>query len=262
MFSMKHKIVAAVTTKNEEWIIAKTLRVLTKFCHKIVILDDDSSDKTESICKRFKKVDFIKRKSDNLLETGMSATAKAELLYYALVHKPDYVLMLDADETPTRNFIKFFKKIDPKINAFRPRMINLYKDEEHYRTDSFKTSHGININHNPFVLENPWRKTVLLKVDEDFTYTYDSKHSIGSVSKYHPLPGNIEDPVVETEDFYILHYGRLSKAYTSGEKDKCYAKVEHEAGRGEYEDRLKHHELCRTGGTPVYEKCDPKWFWK
>jgi len=261
MFSIKHSVVAAIPTKNEEWIIKNTLDVLSKFCDKIVILDDNSSDNTADICKSFEKVDFIVRDSDNLLETGMSGSGKAELLHYALQHDPQYILMLDADELPTPNILHFINNIDPNINAFSPRMINLYKDENHYRVDSFVTSHGVNINHNPFS-ENPWRKTVLLKVDKNFTYEYDSRNAIGGVSKYHPLPGNIPDPIIETDDFYIIHYGRLSESYTSGFKDRYYAEVEHKAGRGSYEDRLKHHQLCRTGGTPVYEACDPEWFWK
>jgi hypothetical protein len=140
-------------------------------------------------------------------------------------------------------------------------MINLYKDRNHYRTDSFVTSHGVNINHNPF--SNPcWRKTALLKVEKDFKYFYEKDAAIGGVSKYHPLPGNIPSPVVDTEGFYIMHYGKLNEKYTSGEKHKTYAKIEEQAGRGSYENRFSHHELCRKEGSPVYKKCDSEWFWK
>ena len=50
----------------------KTLNILSKFCDKIVILDDNSSDKTEEICKSFEKVEFIKRFQKCII-TGMSA---------------------------------------------------------------------------------------------------------------------------------------------------------------------------------------------
>ena len=42
-----------LTTKNEEWIVGKTLKVLSIFCDKIIILDDNSSDKTKEICESF-----------------------------------------------------------------------------------------------------------------------------------------------------------------------------------------------------------------
>ena len=82
------KLIAALTAKNEEWIIGKTLSVLTKFCDKIVILDDNSNDKTEEICKSFDNVEFIKRYSKNVLDTGMSALGKTELFNYIIEYNP------------------------------------------------------------------------------------------------------------------------------------------------------------------------------
>ena len=196
----------------------------------------------------------------------MSGRGKADLLAKVLDYDPDYVLMLDADEIPTPNIVEFLDNIDSTINAFSVRMINLYKDRNHYRTDSFVTSHGININHNPF--SNPcWRKTVLLKADsvkEVGNYRYQDK-AIGSVSKYHPLPENIPSPVIDTEGFYIMHYGKLNEKYTSGEKHKSYARIEEQAGTsmwGSYENIFEHHETCRKEGVPTYEECKSDWFWK
>ena len=59
---MKYNVVAAITTKNEEWIINKTLSVLIKFCDKIVILDDNSEDNTKEVCLSFDKVEWNARK--------------------------------------------------------------------------------------------------------------------------------------------------------------------------------------------------------
>jgi glycosyltransferase involved in cell wall biosynthesis len=257
---MNYKIVAAVPTKNEETIIGKTLETLSKLCAKIVILDDDSTDNTFDICKSFDKVDFISGNSDNILETGMSGIGKTRLLSRAVDHCPDYILMLDADEIPTPNIMEFFNNIDRSINGFSVRMINLQGDENHYRTDSFVTSHGVNINHNPFS-ENAWRKTVLMKVDKNISYMYDTGRVIGGVSKYHPLPGNIPNPVINTEDFFIIHYGKISNSYISGEKDIAYAQVESKAGIDSFEKRVDHHRRCRTEGVPIYEKCKSEWFW-
>ena len=60
------KLIAALTTKNEDWIIEKTLSILTKFCDKIIILDDSSEDNTENICKSFNKVEWHLRKKETI----------------------------------------------------------------------------------------------------------------------------------------------------------------------------------------------------
>ena len=55
---MKHKVVAGVRTKDEEWIIEKTLAALQNFCHKVVVYDDNSIDKTKEMCNSFDVVDW------------------------------------------------------------------------------------------------------------------------------------------------------------------------------------------------------------
>ena len=153
------KLIAALTTKNEEWIIGKTLKILSIFCDTIVILDDNSNDKTEEICKSFEKVEWnVRKKRDNIWERN-EAEGLNECFHLAAKHNPDYILMLDADEIPTPNFIKFFNNINDTINAWNVRFINLQKDEFHYRKDNFTTETGVNIQHNPF-LANGWRKTI------------------------------------------------------------------------------------------------------
>jgi len=257
------KLVCGIPTKNEEWIIGKTLSVLTKFCDKIVILDDNSNDKTEEICKSFDNVEFIKRYSENVLDTGMSALGKTELFNHIIKYNPEYILMLDADEIPTPSFIDFFNNIDESVNCWSVRFINLFKNENHYRTDNFYTQTGTKIVNNPF-LNNGWRKHILLKYNKNFNYSYNEEKIIGGISNHHPLPEIMPEPIKNTEDFYIIHYGKIALQYISGEKDKRWAKIEAAANHGTYEERIIHHFLCRTGSGPngpEYEKCPKEWFW-
>ena len=58
---MKYKIVACIPSKNEEFIIDKVLKVLSKFCYKIIVNDDNSTDRTQEICKSYEKVDLLIR---------------------------------------------------------------------------------------------------------------------------------------------------------------------------------------------------------
>ena len=59
---MKYKIVACIPAKNEEYCIDKVLKALSTFCFKIIVNDDNSTDKTQEICKTFPKVDLMVRK--------------------------------------------------------------------------------------------------------------------------------------------------------------------------------------------------------
>lgn len=256
------KIVAALTTKNEDWIIEKTLSVLNIFCDKIIILDDNSDDNTEKICKSFEKVEWtVRKKRDNIWDRK-EAEGLHECFTLATKHNPDYILMLDADEIPTPNIVNFLKNIDSSYNAFTIRMINLQPDEKHYRVDKFITELGSRQNHDPFA-PNSWRKTVLIKYDKNFNYTYNFNIQKGGTSKYHPAPQNLQN-VKFIDDFYVIHYGKLNEKYISGEKDKFYALIESHNGQGTYEDRLKHHYLCRIGSGPngpELKTCLKDWFW-
>ena len=72
------------------------------------------------------------------------------------------------------------------------------------------------------------------------------------------------EPIKNTEDFYIIHYGKLDPRYISGKKDKRYAEIEVAAGKGTMRERLMHHYLCRTGSGPIgeeYVECPKEWFW-
>ena len=63
---MKYKIVACIPAKNEEFCIEKVLKVLSLFCYKIIVNDDNSTDKTQDICKKFEKVHLLIRRKPTI----------------------------------------------------------------------------------------------------------------------------------------------------------------------------------------------------
>ena len=253
------KLVAGLTSKNEEWIIGKTLGILSRFCDEIVVLDDGSTDKTVEICKSFDKVILNHRKQRENIWDRKEAEGLNELFNLCGSRKPDYILMLDSDEIPTPSILSFLKKISDTdnndIDGYSIRMINLQKDENHYRIDEWKPGGQV---HNPFQGDG-WRKTVIIKYDENYEYKYNLKIQKGGTSKFHPAPANLRK-VEKIEDFYGIHYGKLSKKYISREKDRFYALIESHDGKGSYQQRLKHHEKCK-GGKPIYKECKKEWFW-
>ena len=104
--------------------------------------------------------------------------------------------------------IKFEQTLLPLSRNHRQNIDDLFKDEIHYRTDNFKTIHGVNINNDPF-LNNGWRKTILVKYDKNYNYTYNFNIQKGGTSKFHPSPQNIPNPVANTEDFLITSVSGL-----------------------------------------------------
>tara|TARA_Y100000034_G_C6906029_1_gene420461 strand:+ start:3606 stop:4388 length:783 start_codon:yes stop_codon:yes gene_type:complete len=260
---MKHKVVAGIRIKNEEWIIDRTLDSLKRFCDTVVIYDDQSTDNTEKICRSYDFVDWRSGppRDPYAWHAGQQAT---DLFKFVKDHDPDYILMLDADEIPTPSVIEFFNSINEDINLWRTRMINL-EDDSHYRIDSYRTRFGANINWDPFS-ENAWRKYTLMKYNKDFQYTYEPlKVGLGSFGPFHPAPNNVPSPHMQTEDFYILHYGRTSPRYRSGKKQQFLAKNDEITGVGTYEARLAHHLACSGLGDdtpPTLVKCKDEWFWK
>ena len=54
---MKYKIVACIPSKNKI-IIGKVLKALSTFYYKIIVNDDNSTDKTQEICKSFPKENY------------------------------------------------------------------------------------------------------------------------------------------------------------------------------------------------------------
>tara|TARA_R110002049_G_scaffold309059_1_gene516340 strand:- start:347 stop:1117 length:771 start_codon:yes stop_codon:yes gene_type:complete len=256
---MNNKLVAGLTTKNEDWIIEKTLTALSNFCEEIVVYDDGSTDKTELICKSFDKVDWRVRPEHNPL-LREEAKQRLELINILGEHDPDYVLLLDADEIPTPSIVNFMENMNNDVFLWRSRMINLWDDETKYRVDKYNTKFNREANFDPFS-DNAWFKYPLMKFDKNINYSYDLEVQKGGCSRYHPAPNN-PGKVEEQEDFYIIHYGKLCPGYLNGEKLEFYAKIEELDGRGSYESRLDHHKEFNRVDTVETRDIPTEWIWK
>lgn len=110
-------ISAVIIAKNEEGMIKDALESLS-FCNEIIVIDNDSTDKTKEISQKYGKVYDIK--SNDFSELRNFGLSKAE---------SDYILYLDADERISEELKKSIQEVlskDSDFAAFRLLRKNYY----------------------------------------------------------------------------------------------------------------------------------------
>lgn len=88
---MHHKLSAVIITYNEERNIERCIKALLDWVDEIIIVDSQSTDNTESICKKYP----VKFYSTQWLGYGPTKN------YGATLAENEYILSLDADEEVT-----------------------------------------------------------------------------------------------------------------------------------------------------------------
>jgi len=251
---MKKSVIAKVGIKNEELIIDRLLSALNQFCEKIVIVDDHSTDDTENICRSYEKVEWHKNiKHDWRVRCdGMQHMIAIEAIK---LHNPDYVLSLDADEIPFTNMPDFIDALDDSINLWLLPFVQLWKDEFHHRTDKFVMSDGSNVNYDAF--NGGATKGSLFKWIDGFEYKYHLDRHLLRMEPY-----NVPQPHQTCYKTGILHYGKLSEKFKSGEKDEEYAHMRSHTMGFDLQQRIRHHEEARAESTLTLEKINPDWIWE
>jgi glycosyltransferase involved in cell wall biosynthesis len=132
----EQKIVGTYRVKNEERFIEKSLKSVLDICSEVVILDDNSTDKTVEICSSFDKVVDIQTVSDSTLNEVRDRNA---LLQMGLKRNPDFILSVDGDEIFMPNSAEIlFEEIDilyPKNNVFEFQFLTCWDTIEQIRFD-------------------------------------------------------------------------------------------------------------------------------
>ena len=250
---MKKSVIAKVGVKNEEAIIDRLLSALNQFCEKIIIVDDGSIDKTEEICRGYDRVEWYKNIEH---DWRIRCDGNQHMIAIDAIkpHNPDYVLSLDADEIPFRNIPEFIDGLDDSVNLWKLPFVQLWGDEFHHRTDKFIMTDGTNVNYDAF--NNGPTKGSLFRWIDDFDYQYRLDKHILLMEPY-----NVPEPHAVSYDTGILHYGKISEFFKSGEKDYSYAVMRSHTLGLNLEKRLKHHADARSEETLTLTKINPDWIW-
>lgn len=256
---MKYKVVACIPTKDTGWLLKETLQHLSTFCDKIIVSDDQSTDDTYDVCSVNSSVEYYKRKPR---ENGdrQGALQRQELLERAYKHNPDYFFFLDADEMPSPNIVEWINNLNPKdeTNLWTFPWIHLWNDENHYRVDSYRSQLGGDINWNPFT--STYRKGFFVKNIPNFELKYDiTQHRVRPSNQ----PVNVPKPWVDVQDSpVILHYGKISEYFKSGQNWKDRAEWDHFQHGKDKQQTYMHHQISTSEETLKLEETKKEWLWK
>ena len=257
---MKHKVVACIPTKDTGWLLQSSLSHLSKFCDKIIISDDGSTDNTKEICLSYDKVEYHRRPERDYGDR-QGALQRQELLTAAYGHDPDYFFFLDADEVPSPDIIGWINNLgsreEEENNLWTFPWVHLWKDEEHYRVDSYVARNGSKIEWNPFTTS--YRKGFFVRNIPDFKLEYNVRqHRVRPSNQ----PFNVPQPWVNVaKNPVIVHYGKISKYFTSGQNWLDRAKWDNYERNANEQNTLIHHRISNAEDTLRLEKIKAEWKW-
>jgi len=133
------KVIALVPVRNDAWILEHSLRCWSGFCDSIIVSDQDSTDGSREIYKRFPKVVVLETPRASAI-AGLPQQARWRLLDAARQYDGQNLLWCtDADELTLPTFAKRFVAIHG--DALTPgrvvecRFYNLWNSERRYRAD-------------------------------------------------------------------------------------------------------------------------------
>ena len=100
------KKIVIMPVKNEEWILETSLASSSLWADYIIVADQNSTDKTQEICKKFEKVIYIQNKDTNFNE---SERRKLLLKEARKFWSDNLIFYIDADEIVSANILDELK---------------------------------------------------------------------------------------------------------------------------------------------------------
>lgn len=181
------KKIAVMPVKNEEWILEYTLECASLFFDHIIVADQNSTDRTPDICKKFPKVVYIKNELKEYDEGK-----RRQLLLDAARQFPgnNFIANIAADEVFTANinsndrFQELIKDKKPGT-AFSFHWVQLWKNPSQYRDDNS-------------VWSNLYRPFAFI---DDRKTNYKPGFAHLSI-----VPEDLVNDAIQVEDIKILHY--------------------------------------------------------
>ncbi|MBC8492255.1 MAG: glycosyltransferase family 2 protein [Chloroflexi bacterium] len=181
------KIIAVMPVRNEDWILERNLQTLSHFCDVIIVADQNSTDNTRQICKRYPKVLLIRNPCEQFDQS------KARQLLLDTVREFDgynIILAVDADEIVSGNVLdnpawdNALDSLEPGVSSLLQWII-LWK-------------HPFRIRDDTSVWSNSWKH---------FICRDDRKTNFSEQAIHEPrIPRPFTDRARRFEEVKVLHY--------------------------------------------------------
>jgi len=198
------KIHAYILAYNEEAILPFTLDYYSSFCDKIIVYDNESTDSSNEIFKRYKKVSVVKWKSDTINELNY-LQIKNNAYKDSRKDKVDYVIVCDCDEFLYHpNLVEKLKELKqqgidmPMVKGFEMITDVFPTYDEKFITKKIKEGCD-----NDFL-----NKNIVFNPMKDVAF------GIGGHTNQSP-----DSIKTERAELMLLHYKFLSKEYVSNRYD-------------------------------------------
>ncbi len=115
---MEKKIIVMTPIMNDDWILDSYLKAVTSFADHIILLDQQSSDRTNEIIKNYEKVELHRNINKNYNEKERQELLIKKARFYG---DRNVLIALDVDEFFTPEFyleknLKWLKSLNPGIS--------------------------------------------------------------------------------------------------------------------------------------------------
>ena len=183
---------------NEEIILPYFLRYYSDFCDKIVIYDNESTDRTPEIVKSYPNTELRSWSSNNQINENLYLDIKHSC-YKESREKADWVIVGDVDE-----FI-FHPTLAGKLQEYTDSGVTLPKIIGYEMTPNCKLDPNANL---PFDYQIGTRATNFDK-RMIFNPTLDIQYAVGC----HALVGKSPNVVESQDHLYLMHFKKLNLEY-------------------------------------------------
>lgn len=210
-------LICLTPIKNEEWILDRFLKCTSLWADHIILLDQNSTDKSRDIAKQYEKVRYLTNSSSKFNEPERQKI----LIDEARKISGDKILLaLDADEFLTSNFISsiewqtLFNAAPGTILRFQ--WVNVLPD-----------------------MENCW----LPSTDRIFGFVDDESEHCGQDIHSQRVPVPISAPSICFRDIKVLHYQYVdwNRMKSKQRWYQCWEKIHHPDRRDSDIFRQYHH---------------------